>query len=87
MFTRWRPRGLGGRAVGLGRERGALGCQGAGKPAVLCRQVRPQVCIQVRPRLCDTTCGYRCALAGVGLCSEPLSHHSQLIYSAAPGKR
>ena len=36
-----------------GDRRGRRACQGAGKPAVLCRQVRPQVCIQVRPRLCE----------------------------------
>ena len=34
MFTRWRPRGLGGRAVGLGREKGALGCQVPGSRGV-----------------------------------------------------
>ena len=31
MFTRWRPRGLGGRAVGLGRQKGAQGVPGGGE--------------------------------------------------------
>lgn len=31
MCTRWRPGGFGGKAVGLGREKGALGVPGGGE--------------------------------------------------------